>query len=285
MPQWDDIRYFLEVARLGTLSGAARALAVEHTTVARRIAALEKQLGVHLFDRLPKAWSLTREGESLVPHAQRLEEDALALAHAAHSHGTPVGPVRVSAPPAFASCFLVPRLAPTLAQTPAIQLQLIGEAREADLARREADIAVRLGRPSDPRLAGRPLAELGFALYAHPRWREVPEGQWCFIRHGNENSEDEAARWLRDFAAGRAVAFVSNDFMVLREAACAGLGVALLPHFLARNDPRLAMMVEDCGVRRAVWLAIHPEVRRSPRVAWVSRLISETVAAGADALE
>lgn len=278
-PDWNDIRHFLEVARLGSLSAAARTLGVEHTTVARRVAALERQLHLHLFDRLPHGWQLTEEGEALLPHARRLEEEALALAHAARSRGTPSGLVRVSAPPVFASCFLVPRLAPALAQYPSIELQLVGEAREADLARREADIALRLGRPVDLRLAGRPLAELGYGLYAHPRWLDVPEGEWRFLRHGDENGGSETARWLREFADGRAVAFASNDLLALHEAACAGLGVALLPHFLARTDARVVMLPPVCDLRRALWLTIHPEVRRNPRIAWASGLIGDIVTA------
>jgi len=284
LPDWNGIRYFLEVARLGTLSAAARALDVEHTTVARRIATLEQHLGLHLFDRLPQAWRLTCEGESLVPYARRLEEEALALAHAAHAHGTTSGPVRVSAPPIFASRFLLPRLAPALALAPAIQLQLLGEAREANLARREADIALRLGRPADERLAGRPLANVGYGFYAHPRWGEVAEVDWRFLRHGDEDGGGDTARCLREFAAGRSVAFASNDLLILCEAACAGLGVALLPHFLARDDRRLVALASGWGVQRPLWLAIHPEVRRSPRVAWASGLIGDTVMAAASEL-
>lgn len=284
IPDWDDIRYFLELARLGSLSAAARVLSVEHTTVARRVAALERRLQLHLFDRLPNGWQLTDEGASLLPHARRLEEEALALAQAARSHGAPSGPVRISAPPVFASCFLVPRLAPKLLQSSAIELQLVGEAREADLVRREADVALRLGRPADPRLAGRPLAELGYGLYAHPRWQNVPEGEWRFLRHGEADSQSEAARWLKEFARGRAVAFASNDLLVLREAACTGLGIALLPHFLARTDPRLVSLAPACDLRRALWLAIHPEVRRNPHIAWASALIGDIVTGNAHAL-
>lgn len=281
---WDDVRYFLALAEHGSLSAAARALAVEHTTVARRIGALERQLARHLFDRLPQAWRLTLEGEALLAHARRLEEEALAFLQAARSQDATAGVVRLSAPPVFASRFLVPRLAPRLRELPALQLQLVGEARSADLVRREADIALRLGRPADPRLAGRPLAELGYGLYGDPAWQRQDAAGWRFLRFGEDGDDSAPARWLREFAGGRAFAFASNDLLALGEAARAGLGLALLPHFLARTLPGLVQLA-DCPIRRPLWLALHPDVRRSPRVARASALVAEVVTAAAAALE
>ena len=282
-PDWNDVRYFLEVARLGSLSAAARALEVEHSTVSRRIAALERQLGLRLFERLPQAWRPTVEAEALLPHARRLEEEALALTHAARERDALAGVVRVSAPPAFAAAFLVPRLAAPLAQWPALELQLLGETRESDLARREADVALRLRRPDDPRLAGRPLAELGYGLYAHPRWRDMAEGAWRFLRHGDPRASGETARWLDAYAGERPCAFSSNDLLALREAAANGLGIALLPHVLGRLEPRL-VAIDACSIRRPLWLVVHPEVRRSPRVARVGGLIADIVSGAAELL-
>lgn len=153
--QWDDIRYFLELARTGSLSGAARRLGVEHSTVARRVEALERSLGIRLFDRLPKAWSLTPEGETLVTQAGRLDNEALAFSRAALGVSSLQGTVRVSAPPVLAGHFLAPRLATTRARWQNIDLELIGESRDANLARGEADLAIRMSRPTAPGLAAR----------------------------------------------------------------------------------------------------------------------------------
>ena len=107
---WDDIRYFLAVMRGGSLSAAARALQVQHSTVARRIDALESALGIRLFDRLPRGWPPTDEGLHLAEHAARIETDAHAFARAAQGAAALDGVVRVSASPVFASHFLAPRL-------------------------------------------------------------------------------------------------------------------------------------------------------------------------------
>src|SRR5205814_8843140 len=167
---WDDLRYFLALVDAGTLSGAARALHVEHTTVARRIDALEASLTVRLFDRFPKGWSLTAEGRELIAHARRTEEEMLSFARAAAGSAPLTGIVRISAPPALAAYYLVPRLREPLSRLPLIDIELVGEVREASLTRREADIALRLYRPHAPGLAAKSLGAIGYGLYATSRY-------------------------------------------------------------------------------------------------------------------
>jgi DNA-binding transcriptional LysR family regulator len=273
---WDGLRYFLELARQGTLSGAARALAVEHSTVARRVAALERSIGVRLFDRLPKSWVLTPEGEELLLHARRVEDEAHAFGRASLGVSALVGIVRLSAPPAFTSHFLVPRLAALRRQWPAIRLDITGEVREANLFRREADLALRLSRPEEPGLATRPLAEMGFGLYGSAEWAALPAEQWEFVGYDDSLSQALQQQWLSKFAGSRPFALRSNDLATLYQACRAGLGVAALPHFLARGDTALQPMPGvDCPVKRGMWLVLHPDVRRSPRVKAVAEGLTE----------
>jgi DNA-binding transcriptional LysR family regulator len=272
---WDDIRYFVELARQGKLSATARVLQVEHSTVARRIGMLETRLGVRLFDRLPKHWVLTAEGEELLAQARRVEDEALAFARAGAGASTLRGVVRLSAPPVFASVFLVPRLGALRARWPAIALEIIGEVREADLYRREADLALRMARPSQDGLAARPLAQTGYGLYAAPGWFERPAEEWEFIGHGEAMKETPQQKWLAKFVAGRPYAFWTNDAAAMLAACRAGLGVAVLPHFLGRGDPMLALHPEYGQVlSRPLWLAVHPDVRRAPRVTLMAELLA-----------
>jgi DNA-binding transcriptional LysR family regulator len=272
---WDDIRYFVELARQGKLSATARVLQVEHSTVARRIGMLETRLGVRLFDRLPKHWALTAEGEELLAQARRVEDEALAFARAGAGASTLRGVVRLSAPPVFSSVFLVPRLGALRARWPAIALEIIGEVREADLYRREADLALRMARPSQAGLAARPLAQTGYGLYAAPGWFERPAEEWEFLGHGEAMKETPQQKWLAKFVAGRPYAFWTNDAAAMLAACRAGLGVAVLPHFLGRGDPMLALH-PDYGqvLSRPLWLAVHPDVRRSPRVTLMAELLA-----------
>ncbi|TFW09882.1 LysR family transcriptional regulator [Oxalobacteraceae bacterium OM1] len=282
---WDDVRYFLELARQETLSGAARVLGVEHSTVARRVTALEAQLGLRLFERLPKRWNLTTEGEQLLGPAQRIEDEALAFSRASLGMGSLQGTVRVSAPPAFASHFIVPRLAALHARWAGIQIEMVGEAREADLLRREADLALRLSRPEAPSLSARPLAELGYGLYAAPRWLAAPSEEWQFIGYEGSLRETPQNQWLEQLAGTRPVVFRANDVAALHQACRAGLGLAALPHFLARGDVALAAVPDGaCPVRRPLWLAIHPDVRRSPRVKAIADILTDLFREHAQAL-
>jgi len=272
---WDDIRYFVELARQDKLSATARVLGVEHSTVARRIGMLETRLGVRLFDRLPKHWALTAEGETLLAQARRVEDEALAFARAGAGAATLRGTVRLSAPPAFASTFLVPRLGSLRTRWPGIALEIIGEIRQADLYRREADLALRMARPEQAGLAARPLAQTGYGLYAAPGWFDRPEREWEFIGYGEAMKDTPQQQWLDKFSAGRPYAFWTNDAIALLSACRAGLGIAVMPHFLGRGDPQLTLHPDYTQVlSRPLWLAVHPDVRRSPRVTAVAELLA-----------
>lgn len=276
-PQWDDIRYFLEVARGGSLSEAARTLGVQHSTVARRIAALEKALGVRLFDRLPRGWPLTGEGRMLVERAARVEEEAHAFARAARGAMTLAGTVRLSVPPVFGSHFLVPRLAGFRRTWPGVLLDVVGETRAANLFRQEADLAVRLSRPQESGLAARRLGTMRFRIYATPEWAQRPPGEWEFLGYNDVLTPQQ--QWLEEFVGGRPFALVANDLVSIYRACRAGVGVALLPRFIAHGDDTLCVLDTQpaCDITREIWLAVHPDVRRSPRVQAVAEAIAEAI--------
>ncbi|MBO9538282.1 LysR family transcriptional regulator [Herbaspirillum sp.] len=274
--RWDDVRYFLELARQGSLSAAARVLGVEHSTVARRVAALEGRIGIRLFDRLPKSWSLTREGEELLEHAARIEEEAFAFSRATLGVAALRGTVRLSAPPAFSSHFIVPRLGALRRRWPGIMLEVIGEAREANLFRREADLALRLERPRAPGVAARLVGKMGYGLYATRDWIKRPPDAWEFIGYDDNLRHTPQQQWLEKVAAGRVFALRANDLAALHQGCRAGLGIAALPHFLARTDATLLALESDIPApSRNLWLALLPDVRRSPRV----KAIAEELAA------
>jgi DNA-binding transcriptional LysR family regulator len=266
-PDWDDLRFFLALCEAGTLSGAARATNVEHTTVARRIDALETALGARLFDRFPRGWSLTAAGTALVPHARRLEDDMHALLNAARGASEVAGVVRVSAPPALTACLLAPRLRLPLARLPGVEIDLRAEARTTDLMRRQADIALRFARPTAPGLAARRLAHVDYALYAHADYvARRPPAQWEFLGYDELQQDAPQQEWLDKLRGARRYGVRSNDLLTLLQAAVAGCGVGVFPQYAAAGAPGLVVLEPACPVRRTLWLVMHGDVRRAPHV-------------------
>ncbi|MTV40713.1 LysR family transcriptional regulator [Duganella radicis] len=265
-PDWDDLRFFLALHDAGTLSGAARAVGVEHTTVARRIDALETALAVKLFDRFPKGWSLTAAGRALVPHARQMEDNLHGLMRAASGAAAVRGKVRVSAPPALASWLLAPRLQPALHRLSGVELDLRGETRETDLMRRESDIALRYNRPTAPGLTVRSLATVAYRLCASEAYlaRRAP-AQWEFLGYDELLQHTPQHLWLEKVRGERRYCLRSNDLGTLFQAAVAGCGVAVLPDYF-RAEALVDIPAPACPVKRKLWIVMHEDVRRAAPV-------------------
>jgi len=283
--QWEDIRYFLALARHGSLSAAARALQVEHSTVSRRVVALEETVQLPLFDRLPRGWQLTVDGHALLPYAERVEREMLSFSRATLSTAAVGGAVRLSAPSSLTNTFLIPRLASQRARWPLIELHLSDDIRSADPFYRDADLAIRLGRPQDASLAIRRLAILGYGLYAAPEHAKKPPEQWCFIGASDNLHHAPEQQWLEAFSNGRRFALRCNRSSGRLEAAMAGLGVAVLPHCMARTVGLVALTGDFDIPSREIWLLVHPDARRIPRIQVIADLLVDLFAHHARLLE
>ncbi|APZ54941.1 LysR family transcriptional regulator [Salipiger abyssi] len=266
---WHDLTVFLALMRQGSLSGAARALGVEHATVARRIDRLERALALKLFDRLPRGWRPTAEADALLPEAEAMEEAAQALARRARGADAG-GPVRISAPPVFQARILVPLLGGLLADHPDLSIRLDGLAARADLQSGEIDIALRVGAPEGQTIRARKLAEVAYRPYRAPD--AVTE---AVIRP--ESSGGEVFAWARNWAGNRAVALYSGDPPSMLAAAHQGLGIAVLPVFLGR--PAGLVPVDDAVLLRPLYLALHEDKARSPRIRRVADALAERLRA------
>ncbi len=277
---WDDLRYFAELVRTGSLSAAARSLKVDHTTVARRVASLEQSLGVRLFDRLPRGWALTADGEQAAERVRGLEEEIFSLSSFARGRAHVLGgTVRISAPPAFGALFLMPRLGLLRERHPGIEIELIGEARIANLTRREADLALRIGRPEGASMVARRLPDFAYGLFGRRDYVEsVPAGEWTLLGHDESLEHSPPQQWLRRYALGRPLAVRSNDIAGLLGAVRAGIGVAVLSRYMAELAPELVCIEQgDELLRRELWLVVHADVRRAPSVRAVMEGIVEII--------
>lgn len=277
---WDDLRFFSELARTGSLSAAARNLKVDHSTVARHVDSLEQALVVRLFDRLPRGWALTADGAAMAERLRPLEEEIYGLTSFARGRSCDLGgTVRVSAPPGFAALFLMPRLGLLRERHPGIEIEVVGEARIANLTRREADLALRLGRPEGASMVARRMPDFAYALFARPDYLErVPPEEWTFIGHDERLQSAAPQQWLRRYAAGRPIAIRGNDVAGLLGAVRSGIGVGVLSLHLAELAPELVCLAEgDPMLSRDFWLVVHADVRRSPAVRAVMDVVVEII--------
>lgn len=277
---WDDLRFFLELVRAGSLMAAAARLSVEHSTVARRIAGLEAALGLRLFDRLPRGWQPTSDATRLMARAEAVEREVLALGRSAASIDELKGEVRISAPPVLLALLVAPGLARLGVTHPGIVPIMIGARRASDLDRAEADIALRLGPISGLDLIVRKLGNVPYGLYGRPDQLARPAAERVYIGFDDSMPDLPQAAWLEERARqeGARIGVRSNDMSTLLECARAGGGIALLPRFAAISQPELVDM--PCNAPfppRALHLVMHPDIRRAPRVRVVADLIVEHV--------
>ncbi|WP_127088468.1 LysR family transcriptional regulator [Aquabacter cavernae] len=285
--EWSDLRFFLAVARAGKLTLAARQLGVEHSTVSRRIVALEATLGAKLFDRNPVGYVLTAHGERLFASAEAME--TLASAAQQEIGGADLGvsgTVRIGAPDGFGTSFLAARLGRLAAQHPALEIQFLAMPRLFNLTKREADIAISLSRPKQGRLHARKLTDYQLRLYASRAYLDTHgpiENRAALLRHTFISYVDEllyapeldytpqVARELRPRVKSSSVV---AQFMAVK----AGAGVAVLPGFMADADPDLVpLLADEVRLTRAFWLITHSDTRTLARVQVAADFIAREV--------
>jgi DNA-binding transcriptional LysR family regulator len=276
---WEDVRYFVALARHRTLSATARALHVNHATVARRIASLEALLGHPLFDRRASGYALTAEGKALVKHANAMNEAALSILRRLDAGTELSGRVRLAAGRVLAERFLIDRLRAFHERYPAIDLEVIGGSRVVSLAKREADIALRYGSPKDSELVARRVARLTFGLYASPDYRDkLKAGEPPVFIGFDENSEFVAeAQWLERHFGSHRFSFRTSSQTTQAAAARAGYGIALLPKYVVESqEPGLVDVVPGKNLpERDVWLIIRRDLTKIPRVRAVTDYLVE----------
>lgn len=276
MFDWEDLRHFSVFAQEGSLSGAARRLKVDHATVARRISALEAALCLKLVDRRPRAYLLTGEGERVAALGARMEQESFAVERTAAAGQTGVsGDVTISAPPSMAAAVIAPQLGRLREQHPALRICLTGTTHMASLSRREADLAVRLTRPSEGDLVVRKLGVVVFSLYSSASYLSATTpSDYGFIAYDDSMEGSPQQDWLKQQAGTRPIVMVSNELEIQAAAARAGVGIAALPYFLGDRDDGLRR-VRSKGKRfeREIWLAVHADIRRAPRIQAVMQFL------------
>ncbi len=262
---WDDLRYFLALARQGTVSGAGRELSVRHTTVARRIAILEESLGSRLFDRTPYGYVLTQVGENLVPHASEIEERVHHADREVFAMDTRLsGTLRLGSSYDLFTRLITPKIKMFTDKYPGIQLELVSSTTLIDLGSREADLALRISPKPPEHLIGQSIVPLSHGIYGTQEYFDGKEGVHQLILWLREEAAPE---WVKQhFPDGNVIARTS-EVVTMMELVKHHVGIARLPCYVADADPTLRRLdLPMPSTNWSVWVLSHRDLRDTARV-------------------
>src|SRR3569833_1028070 len=279
--EWDDLRYVLAIARAGSLNGAARTLTVEHSTIFRRLNAIERRLGVKLFDRTRNGYVPTERGEIAAAAASIMEAQALDIERrVVGADARMCGVVRLATSELFAGFLLPSALKSFTAAHPDIEIEIDGSSRNVDLNRREADVALRASISPPEHFVGKQVGEIRYAVYGAPAIaaavpRELSDLPW--LGFDESLSFIAIARWQRS-QSSRPPRVRFGSLAALLQATAEGLGVAILPLFAAEHHTglvRLGAVLDQ--PRMKLWVLSHTEVRDNARVKALSRHLTQEI--------
>lgn len=281
--RWDDLQVFLAAWRTRRMAEAAKLLGVDASTISRRLAVLEDDLHVPLFDRTPEGLVPTDAAVSLLPAAQMAEDAALRAQTAiAGYEREPEGVVRLAVADGMATHLLAPVLHQFYARYPRVKIEIRGTPRIADLTRREADIAVRHVRPQTGDLVAKQVTRSGYGVFASPDYAEshagLPAPKLDWITWTEELSHLQESRWHADHVGG-IPRLRSGNLATMVAAARAGAGVVLLADGFMRLDPSLVRIPVDPepDLDAEIWLVAHRALREVPRVQAVWEFLDATI--------
>lgn len=265
---WDDLRLFLAVARSGSISGAAKALDVQHSTVSRRMRQLEDKLGARLLERKRSGYELTEAGENVHQAALRMENEVLDVDGALLGKDTVLtGPLRVTAINNMASSVLMPMFASFNQAHPQVELHVIVSNDDASLSQREADVAIRLTNTPTDTLIGKRMVTVASTIYGQRDYidqvhQQGSEPKWLGVTCCHFHRS-----WTKQSCGNQPHNFISDDTLLTQSAIRQGLGVSYLPCFMGDSDPQLARHCDpDPAHDLGLWILLHPDLKRTARV-------------------
>jgi DNA-binding transcriptional LysR family regulator len=291
---WDDIIFFLEVARARNLVRAGQKLKVDHTTVSRRVRELERSLNTTLFKRSKAGFSLTEAGLRLLQFAEGMENNANAIIETVvgSEAADAAGAVRIASMEGIGSMYLTTCMAEFNKAYPSIQVELITDTRLLDMTRREADVFISFFKPKGRRLSVKKIGEFRVFLYASTGYlqrQRVPADlkdldAHDFIDFIDEHIHIKENRWLSDILRPPHIVFRSTSLVAQYMAASSGLGVAMLPAFVAVHNKDLRPILPRHFATRDIWLSVHEDLLHIGRIKAVMSFLEKRVAMDRDYL-
>jgi DNA-binding transcriptional LysR family regulator len=293
---WNDLRLLLAIARARGLTGAAKPLGIDHSTVFRRLKGVEARLGVAVFERLPGGvYVPTEAGERALAAAERIEGEVLALARDIAGRDTRLGGrLRVTSSETLAYQLLTRHIATFRREHPGVVIELVIDNRVLSLSRREADVALRPMRPRESDLWGRKLAEVAWAVYGARATGGVGtfSVDGCVTRAahdrlGGRHDRHSRSRRAHSSCAGIGICLPHKSLVTQLVAACAGIGFAALPCYLGDPEPCLARALPSplSELRTEMWIVTHRDLRKTARVRAFFDVIVDGISADRERIE
>jgi len=270
--EWSDLNVILAICRSGTLSGAARMLGHNHSTIFRRINGIEEKTGVRFFERMRDGYAMTDAGRTALQYAERIEAEVHALGREVLGQDLRLqGKVRVTAPEGMLWRITPPIFAEFCRLHPEVSIDILGGHFALDLNRREADIAIRAtAKPPDTSL-GKKLCDFRFGIYASPKYlqdvddRPIQEQRWCFIEGVHEWLIPLI--WKKAAHAEEVCVFRSPSVFAVINCVAEGMGLTMMPCYLADADSRLVRVTNLLEpLTLELWILTHPDLRHTVRV-------------------
>lgn len=263
---WNDLKYFIALYRYGSLRRAGSSLKVNSTTVARRIRQLEQDVGSTLFIRQHNRFLPTDEADAILALAEAFEQQAAGIAQRLDNRNQSLqGVIRITSVSTFINGYLLLRLSEFKALYPGIQVELIADSQQLSLTRREADLAIRMGRPQSGNLVISKLTNLNYAVFGRKggAFQSDLEG-YPWVTLEESYSQLPEAIWQQNHYANAEIALKVNVGLGSVEAVAQGIGIAYLPCFLGRKYE--LEQLSDSAPTRELWLLQHPELRELQRL-------------------
>lgn len=270
MLDWNDFRFFLAVARGGTISSAAKALGVDNATVGRRIGLLETGLGAQLFDRSPQGYRLTEFGDALLAPAERVEVSVMgAKARIDDIQNSTTGSLRIGATDGFGTYFLAPRLGKLHRELPDMHIDLVALTRDISLSKREADIAIGIAKPEQGRIFMRKLTMFQLGLYASQDYLAGRPEITCaedllshdIISWVDNLMYDPSLNYILEAHPRIVPKYGCSNLVAQMRATAGGAGICALPHYMVGGEPSLRRVLpETVKIELPYYLTVHADL-------------------------
>jgi len=272
---WDDMRFFLVLCRTQSFVGAGAELKVTHSTVSRRLSALEESLQTKLFTRTEKGCRPTATGEKLLPYAEQMESTIFSLeADVSGKNSQFSGTIRICAPDGYGHCFLASRLGIIQRSHPSLEVELIALPRYYSLVRREIDILITVKKPEMGNLIVRKLADYRWGLFATKTYLQATppvRNQDDLRLHRTigyipDLLYDQDLDYSNEFHLDVRPQFRSSTIFGQKYAILSDIGIGILPYFMAHGEMDLIHVLPDLQATRTFWLQVNPDSRKIARV-------------------